>query len=407
MADGKSPSDKTGPVKPPVLEGTARAAARPQTSRAQTGKAETAKPEPAKPAPTAETPPKPIPDPVRPTATAGGLSPVWPALGGGVLGLVAAYGLAWAGLWPSQPAEPSPADPRIEQLAGEIPELRTVAETTQSELATLTQRMGQLESGAPAADANPVDLGGIEADIAALTSRLDGLANAPADGGDTEALAVIREAVSGVDARVNELAARMGTAEASVTSLGSRVTATSEALDAQPSDIGAVLQLPLILSGFEAAFGSGRPYETELAALRAAVPDVAVPTAIANGASTGLARPDAIASRFNLALPAMLAGRPADPDASWQDGAVDWFRSVVALRPTGEIEGDDPEAVVARLEAAIARRDFTAAESLLASLPQPMLAAAGEVPAEIAAQAEAGRFLDGLRQKALGGAGAS
>ena len=84
-------------------------------------------------------------------------------------------------------------------------------------------------------------------------------------------------------------------------------------------------------------------------------------------------------------------------------GALDWFRSAIALRPTGEIEGDTPEAVMSRLEGAIARRDFVTAESLLAALPAPMLTAGEDVPALVASQAEATRFLDVLRTSALSG----
>lgn len=410
MADGKSPEAKSGPVKPPVLEGTVRQSAssetaKPSTSARPPNKAATDKPaesETKKPQAAMPPPPPPVTPPVRSEAKA--VSPLWPALGGGVLGLVAAYGLAWAGLWPTPPAPVVRADPRLEQLAGDVPELRTVTETTQSELATLTQRVGELEGGGVQSGGEPVDLGGIEADIAALTARIDGLGTPAADPQAAADIAAVRQDITALGTRMDEIAARVGTAEASVTSLGSSVAATSAALDAQPSDIGAVLQLPLILSGFEAAFDSGRPYESELAALRTALPDAAIPTAIANGATSGLVRPDTIATRFDAVLPAILAGRPASPSASWQDGAVDWFRSAMAIRPVGDVEGDEPEAVVARLEAAIARRDFTAAESLVQSLPQPMRAAAGTVPADITAQAEAQRFLDGLRQRALSGA---
>jgi hypothetical protein len=99
----------------------------------------------------------------------------------------------------------------------------------------------------------------------------------------------------------------------------------------------------------------------------------------------------------------MLAGRPVDATAQWQDGALDWFRSAIALRPTGEIGGESPEAVMSRLEGAVARRDFTSAETLLASLPAPMLAAGGDVPALIGTQAEAAHFLETLRASALSG----
>lgn len=399
MDEGKSTEGKTGPVKPPVLEGTAREAGKPVAGA-------------SRPAPRPEGAPKPDEagkarsEPAAAAVPDAAPSLVWPALAGGVLGLAAAYGLAWFGLWPTVPAEAPPADPRVAQMAAEIPELRTVTETTQSELAALNQRISGLETGeaVPGPAASPLELGTVEADIAALTARIDGLDAAPATNVSSEEINALRQSLAGLEARLSELAARVGTAEASVATLGTSVAATSAALQEQPSDIGAVLQLPLILSGFEAAFSSGRPYETELSALRAAVPDVAVPTGIANGAATGLTRADVIAARFAQVLPSMLAGRPANPDAGWQDGALDWFRSVIALRPTGETDGDDPEAMVSRLEAAIARRDFARAETLFTGLPAPMLAAAEEIPAEVAVQAEAARFLDGLRQQALNGA---
>lgn len=386
-SDSKPTGSKAGPVKPPVLDLKPRetGADKPEAKPAQARSEQAASKPPA-------SPPQP-----------GGFAFGAAALGG-VLGLAAAYGLAWFGLWPTTPAPAPAADPRLAQFATAIPELETVTQTTQSELAALNQRIGALESAEPVATAaEPVDLGAIEGDIAALTARLDTLAGAPAPSADTGAVEAMRTALAALTTRIDEVAARLGTAEAELRTLDTTMSQTTAVLAEQPGDIGAVLQLPLILSGFETAFASGRPYETELAALRAALPDAAVPTAIANAAATGLARPDTIASRFAAVLPAMLAGRPADPDAQWQDGALDWFRSAIALRPTGEIEGDTPEAVMSRLEGAIARRDFVTAESLLAALPAPMLAAGEDVPALVASQAEATRFLNVLRTSALSG----
>ena len=411
--------EKSGPVKPPVLDLKARPAetkpaSKPDTAKPDPSKSESPKPE--KPA-AASVAPKPA-EPAKPTESAARVKvtppaaverpfPVLAMLGGGVIGLAAAYGLAWAGLWPSTPAAPLPADPRLAQFQAAIPELQTVTETTQSELAALNQRIGSLETAAPTASATApapaVDLGAVEAEIAALAARVDALGSAAPAGGSAEDLATLRSELSGLSGRVDELGARLGTTEASLQTLGTSVADTKATLAQQPADIGAVLQLPLVLSGFEAAFASGRPYETELAALRSAVPNVAMPTAIANGATSGLPRADVIATRFAQVVPDMLAVRPVKADADWQDTAADWFRSMIALRPTGEVEGDDPEAVVARLEAAIGRRDFAAAETLLASLPAPMVSAAADVPAMIAAQAEASRFLDGLRAEALQG----
>ena len=396
------PEIKSGAVKPPVLDLKARetGASKPEPTAAAST---TATPEPtpaaSKPAPFEK--PKLADKPV-PPATVG--FPIAATLAGGVLGLAAAYGLALAGLWPSTPAPTAVVDPRLASFATAIPELETVTRTTQSELAALNQRIGTLEQAEPTgtatAEAAPVDLAPLQAELSSLTERFDALANAPAEPDNAVAL---QTELATFSSRIDELAARIGTTEAGLRTLDSTVTETSATLASQPSDIGAILQLPLILSGFETAFATGRPYATELAALRAATLDAAIPTAIANNAETGLPRPDVIARRFAEVLPAMLAGKPANPDAQWQDGALEWFSAAIALRPTGEIEGDSPEAVVSRLEGAVARRDFPSAETLLASLPAPMLAAGADVPALIASQAEASRFLDSLRASALSG----
>jgi hypothetical protein len=395
--DSKPGDSKTGPVKPPVLDLKAR-----EASAAKPEPVTEAKPE-AKPAAAPPTRAKPLE-----AESAGRGFGFGAALLGGVLGLAAAYGLAWFGLWPTRPAPTPAADPRLAQLATAVPELETVTQTTQSELAALNQRIGALETApaapvSPAATAAPVDLTAIQADIAALTGRIDGMAATPAPAADTGATEALRTELAALTARLDEVAARLGTAEAGLRTLDTTMTETTATLADQPSDIGAVLQLPLILSGFETAFATGRPFATELGALRAAVPDADIPTAIANKAEAGLVRPDVIANRFATVLPAMLAGRPVAADAQWQDGALDWFRSAIALRPTGEIEGDTPEAVMSRLEGAIARRDFVTAETLLAGLPAPMLAAGEDVPTLVAEQAEATRFLDALRASALSG----
>lgn len=454
----KPTDNKTGPVRPPVLDLKPRASDS-DTGKAGRGKSDTKATPGSTTARSAGIPgasAAPAPAAGRTGATIGA------AAGGGLLGLAAAYGLALAGLWPAPelptPA-PAPEDPRLAQFASAIPELETVTQTTQSELMALNRRIAELESvepAAPAPAAAPTDLSGIEAEIAALQTRIDELGAQPAnpaapsaaapaaDPAATDALrtdlaalnqrveqlaplaqrvdelGTLPEQVSQLSAlpaqveqlaalqpRLDELAARLGTTEANLRNLDTTVAQTSATLAEQPADIGAVLQLPLILSGLEAAFGSGRPYEAELAALRNAVPSLAVPLPVANGAAAGLLRPDQVAQRFNAALPAILAGRPADPEAGWAQGALGWLRSAVAIRPTGEREGDDPEAVVTRLESAIARRDWAAAEPLFAALPEPMRTAAGDVPALVSTQAEAARFLDTLRAQALSGEAAS
>ncbi len=449
MADNKGNDPKAGPdkpadtrsaaVKPPVLDLTARESttASPSTevppkddkSESKATPKSPLTPPPAQPdskvgtKPSSAVPPSAKPTHKAPPAPEGksGFS-MGATLAGGVLGLAAAYGLASAGFWPAPPSPAPSPDPRLAQFATAIPELETVTQTTQSELAALNQRIAALEeaepviaqapSTPPAAPepvpeptpvpepAEPVDLSGVEASIAQLQSRLDALPTEPAPSEDTEAL---RADLAAIGSRVEELTARLGTAETSLEALDTSVAQTTAALAEQPADIGAVLQLPLILSGLETAFATGRPFATELEALRNAAPETTPPTNVTNAASTGLPRPDFVTQRFNEVLPGMIAAQPGNPDAQWQQGALDWFTSAIALRPTGEMEGDTPQAIASRLESAVARRDFLGANELFAALPEPMRAAAGDVPTMIAAQADAALFLQTVRSQALSG----
>lgn len=383
--DPKS-QDKTGPVRPPVLEGTAR----PTTAGSKPAEpAAASKPEPAKPS----APPQPAKLETEKSGNASWLA----GLVGGALGLGAAYGLAWFGLWPVPPQSPPPADPRLAQFATAIPDLQTRSGSLQNELSTLATRLSALEADLAAlpAETSDPDLAG---EVSALAARLDALAAAaPAPDTTTEqnnaaALAAFETQLARLRQEDSDIAARLTEAEGRIAALSS---ASEEAVDNRQA------RMPLILSGLESAFVSGRAYETELTALRNAWPEAPVPQALTASAASGLPRPDDVARRLNAAIPDILAGRPLDGEANWQDGAVDWVRGMIAIRPVGEIEGDGPEALVARLEAAMARRDFVAARDALAALPDPMRDAAAPVAADIALLAAAEAFLADLRQAAL------
>jgi hypothetical protein len=165
------------------------------------------------------------------------------------------------------------------------------------------------------------------------------------------------------------------------------------------------LRLPLVLSGLEAAFSSGRPFAAELESLKQILPDTQIPAPLAAAAANGLVQPAALIERFNAALPDILAATPPNPDAPWNEAALDWLKGVLVLRPSGEVAGDGPDAVVARLEAAINAGNFADAAPLFDKLPEPMRLAAGTIPQDAAALAAANAFIAELRTNALSSTG--
>lgn len=402
-ADPK-PTDKSGPVKPPVLEGTARpvgGASATEKSTAEASKAEkpqgktttppprTKPAEPSKPAQTS-----------KPAETNSGSGAPWlAALGGGLVGLAGAYGLAWFGLWPVPPQTPPAADPRIAQVASAMPELQTVTSTVQDELSTLTGRVAGLEQSLADLPSSAPDeaSGELATQLTALAERVDALAATPAAAPADEAAAA--QTAGELDSLRQEMAATTS----QLSEAEQQLQALSDTASADSSAETELARLPLILSSLDSAFASGRPYDDALAALRQAQPSASVPDSIAGHAQSGLPRPEAVTSRLHDLVPDILAGRPVGADAGWQDATMDWFRGLIAMRPAGSPEGTGPEAVVARLELAVAARDFAAAKTELDALPPTMRRAAAPVAEDIAALADADAFLSGLRMQALAG----
>ena len=381
----EKPGSKAGPVKPPVLEGTARPAAGAKPADSPSTDKMT------KPA-SAASKPKPVVDDTQKSG-----SPWLAGFVGGAIGLGAAYGLAWLGLWPVPPQTPMPADPRLAQFASTIPELETVTGTVQDELSTLTSRVGALETSlAEAPPTTGATDPAMAEQLAALSARLDELAAAPQTGADSEAIAAL-------EADIESLRAEAASANAQLSEARSQIAALTQSADESASADAATIRLPLIFSALESAFDTGRAFETELAALRQAMPDTLVPEAVAGRAAAGLPRPEMVAGQLQAALPDMLAGRPANADAGWQDATADWFRGLVAMRPTGAVEGNDPDAIIARLEAAVDRRDFVAAAAELKALPETMQRGATGFAADIESLGAAQTFLEQLRAKVLTG----
>jgi hypothetical protein len=442
---------KSGPVKPPVIDLTAkpatpRAAAKPvapdpvtageavlvaEAVAAPAAEAAAPSPKPAEPPPVASDPsaetvseplrtPPPLP---RPPAR---LAMPWSAItiaavAGAILGTVLTYLAVNVIALPDK--RPVIADPtaRLEAQDKAIADLTarlTAAEASANAAQSSTEQaatkaaadldaLKQQVAAIPAPAA--VDLAPLQAQVASLEDRIAAI-GAGASGADATALA---DTISGLEAGIGEVRAsldaltqRTTTAEASVATLRGEVDATKSAVAAQTSmigssDIGPAVRLPLMVSGVESAFANGRPFSAELSGLTTLLPDLTVPDAIRAAAPAGLPRPDTVAAEFTEVVPAILAGRTATSSGDLTQDAIDWAKGLLALRPVDETAGTAPEDVVSRLEAAIARRDFVGAADLLDQLPEPMQAAAGNTATDIRTLAAADGFIATLRAKAL------
>lgn len=409
------PERKSGPVKPPILDLEARkngqdgASGKPSAaetaSRSQTAAGAAPKPDAAK-----------SDKPARSAATtaliAGGVGVV----GGAAIGFALSYGFAVLGWWP-QAAGATTND--FSALSARVAKIEQETGAAISGLAAFNQRVSGIEDqGTKSADtlsakvaelgqrldalptpASQTELAALESRVKDLSGRIDAIA-AGASSGDASAMSA---RLTGVETDIADLRSQLAGIETQVGAAQSEtasVRSQLSALAAQPSapDTGS---LPLALSAFEAALRDGQPFATELKALTASLPQLQVSDALGAAAATGLARPDLVAHQLDAAIPAMLAAQPLVKGSGWGEMALDRLKGLLAMRPAGETEGDTPAAIVSRLEAAVGRQDFVSAATLMQSLPQPMIAAAGRLPDELAALGDAYALLRTAREQAL------
>lgn len=402
---------KSGPVKPPVIDLTAKPGAEGRATEAPTAASD----------PVAET----VNDTPRPPRPLARLAMPWSAIsiaavGGAVLGTILTYGTVnFIALPDNRPTIADPAaqlaaqDRAIAELTARLAAAEEASRASASAEQVAAKATAELEALRQQVAAIPapvaVDLAPLETQVASLEDRIAAI-GAGASGAEATALAdtiaSLEAGIGEVRATLDALAGRTAAAEQSIATLRGEIDATRSAVAAQTnmlgaSDIGPAVRLPLIVSGVESAFANGRPFSAELSGIATLLPDLAVPEPIAAAAAAGLPRPDAVATAFTEAVPAILAGRAAEGSGDLTQDALEWAKGLLALRPVDETEGATPEAIVSRLEAAVGRRDFVAATALLDQLPEPMQVAAGTTGSDIRTLAAADGFIAALRARAL------
>jgi len=317
---------------------------------------------------------------------------------GAVLAVGAGYG-AQRYLVPQPNFDSSPLEARLAAAEAEAQALRT-------EVSRLSETFNMAPPVDPALGDRVAALESIQLpDVGPLTERIDGveanlaaLAGLPSETGVSPAalaaleadVAALKSQDSGVSGDLSNLAAdveaRLAEAEARATELTTQATAiaTSATRNAALGQIGAALD-------------SGLPYGAALTALG----DEAVPEVIAANAETGL--PSVATLRVAFPEAARLAleqALRANPGESWTDRVGTFLRNQTGARSLGPRDGTDPDAVLSRAEAALARADVQAAMAEVAALPSEAQTAMADWTALAQQRLDAKAALDGLLQGA-------
>ena len=297
---------------------------------------------------------------------------------GGLIALLGGAGLQYAGQLPSVGS-----GAELTVLQGEVAKLSSMPSTdpkvidglnkAQGELAaqvsTLSSGLEQLQSGATGASGDAV--AALEAKVAALE---DAVANLPSGGASADPAS-----------------------SASFKALADKVAA----LEAKPADTGDAKSVATAIaaSGLKAAIDRGGSFMNELETYASVVPASPDVEALRALAAKGVPSQQELLAGFGDAANAMIsAAIVPDPTIGILQRLTESAKGLVKARRVGDIQGDEPDAVVARMEIALQRGDLASVLTQSKALPEASKTAAKEFLDSVTAR----RDTDTLVTRALG-----
>lgn len=262
--------------------------------------------------------------PQKPVSNSGALAA---GIVGGLVTLLGFGGLQYAGIVPGL----GPTRGVEQNISGELQALRDQIAALPTPAAVvdntaLEGRIASLEQSAsqPAANGAPsAEVETLKAGVDNLTKELAGLKTALAD------------AQQAATAEKAELTSRIETAE--------------QKLNEPVNDIQ--MAKAVAVTALKSAIDRGGPFLAELDALRSIAPDEQAVAALAQDAQVGVPTRTDLRREFPKTADAMLdALNQPDPNEGIFDRLVSSAMSGIRVRPVGSVEGETPEAVIARIE---------------------------------------------------------
>jgi hypothetical protein len=316
----------------------------------------------------------------------------WPLVAAGVGGaVVMLVVLAMAGVFSRRDSGTQAADARLNRMEQQIRELAARPVPVVGDTKTvddLAGRVARLET-VTATPRPPISdpalanrIATFEGDLAALGERIGVL------GRRNDEIASIAD---GARSRADQAAAAVAELKKAQTQaapmvehkeidgLNTRIAALERALKAMEAQLAGrtgdgadrSLRLVVIASTLNAAVERGAPFTAELAAAKAAAPDPKMLTALEPFASAGVPSAAALARELTALMPAVAK---TVGTSSRGGGIIDRLRAsaekVVTIRPIDETPGDDPAAIVRRIEIRAEQGNLNGAAAEIAKLPE-------------------------------------
>lgn len=276
----------------------------------------------------------------------GSLGLIAASLLGGLIALGGAAGLQYWGVLPSLGTNEK-AEASLNLMSTEIENLKA--------------RLSEQAAATPKIDLSPV-----ETKIAALEEKVAKVPEANGLSADADArITALSEQVKAAESAGTTLKSETETARAA---LEMRIEAIEKKLDQPRDDVE--VAIAIASAGLKAAIDRGGPFTAELSTLEGINPEDPAVKELKTFAATGVPSRATLLAEFpKVADTILAASRSDDPNQGFTDRLMSSALSAIQVRPVGEVEGEGPEAIVARMETRITNGDLAAAAAEWDKLP--------------------------------------
>ncbi|RKF33712.1 hypothetical protein BCY90_07700 [Agrobacterium deltaense] len=270
------------------------------------------------------------------------------------------------------------------QYAGILPSFNA-GRTGSEEIAALKTDLGSLRqqlANAPAADTS------------ALEQRIATLEGAK---GETPQVDGLSEKIAALESTLQS----ERSAQASATAELTRRLADAEAKINEPRDDIEVARA-IASAALKAAIDRGGPFLTELDTLSKVTPDDPAIASLQSFAATGVPSRSELMQKFPDVANAMLSAiNQPDPNQGIMERLTESAFSLVKVRPVGNIEGETPEAKIARMENKLRNGDLQGAALEWNGLPDAAKTASADYKKSLDARIEVENLVGGTLNRAI------
>lgn len=274
-------------------------------------------------------------------------------------------------------------------LGDDVTAIAQVVDALKAEIATLRQAVEAGGAGEGAASA------ALEARLQAVEGQVTALAQ-----GGTVDLSAVEARIAAAETLARSAGEAGSALQDRVAQIEQALSLLSEKVDAQGAQ--PKIALAIASAALRSAIERGGAFLAEMETFAAVAPDAPELAALRGYAEAGIASRADIAAGMERAAAAMIAaGAPENPDAGFFERLLDSARSLVSVRPVGDVAGPGVPETVARMEVAVKAGDLDKAMTEFDTLPEAVKAAGSAYAETIRARLEVERLVDAAVASAM------